>query len=114
MIEAIAPIMKSMVGLMFGAGILSLLFVIARPATTATTKIQSQSAEAVESKFLEQWLGEWEGAGTSDGRAVRDRMMFQWALDRRFLRFIYQALAGYMRKGKPIHLAQRINNDKRG
>ncbi len=44
--------------------------------------------------FLEKWIGNWEGTGLSQGRTIRDLMMVQWVLNRRFLRFTYAAMEG--------------------
>lgn len=65
---------------------------------------EKQPAEAhppaAERKFLERFVGEWEGEGESDGRKVRDAMRFEWALGNRFIRFTYKALDGDDYKGE--------------
>lgn len=85
-----------LLGFVLGSGLLNLCFLpsLAQPAATAGLEPKYQNAEAAETAFLERWVGEWEGTGTSEGQAVRDRMTFQWTLDRRFLRFTYKALSG--------------------
>ena len=47
-----------------------------------------------EQKFLDQFVGTWEGKGISDAREVRDRMQFQPVLSQHFLRFSHKAIAG--------------------
>jgi len=48
----------------------------------------------MESKFLDRWVGEWEGTGRSQGKQVRDLMIVEWTLNHRFLRSTYTALEG--------------------
>ena len=68
-----------LLGFVLGSGMFDLCFLpsLAQPAATAGLKPKYQNAEAAESAFLERWVGDWEGTGTSEGQAVRDHMTFQ-------------------------------------
>ncbi len=60
-------------------------------ATAAEARLAAPSAEVT---FLDRFVGAWRGTGIQDGKPIRDEMQFAWALNRRFLRFTYKALAG--------------------
>jgi hypothetical protein len=63
-------------------------------ASSTSLTVQRDPADGAEQTFLEQFVGEWEGDGTSEGQKVRDRMVVQPALSGRFFRFSYKALVG--------------------
>jgi len=74
------------------------LITSAPPIAVAAPRLKVQMNP--ELTFLERWVGEWEGTGTSDGKPVRDRMTIQWTLNHRFLRFTYIAQEGDRYKGE--------------
>jgi hypothetical protein len=60
----------------------------------------SKTNLTAKSPFLDRLLGSWLGMGTSNGKAVVDRMTFKHVLDDKFLYFQYYALEGDTYKGE--------------
>lgn len=64
------------------------------------SKAKSKTNLLAKSPFLDRLLGSWLGTGTSNSKAVVDKMTFKYVLDDQFLYFQYYALEGDTYKGE--------------
>ncbi|MDX1948539.1 MAG: hypothetical protein SFU86_24345 [Pirellulaceae bacterium] len=73
---------------------LAMLLAVAIGAAEPEPPREDAPPPAAEREFLARFVGDWLGAGTSEGKPVKDVFRCQWSLGERFVRFSYQAEAG--------------------